>query len=77
MVPLRPYFWQRINGLAEVRKAKLAEVDLEYVLGVGGFDLERLVARKYYVHVTIHGCLRMANRNDHCFCQFSFSVEFL
>lgn len=33
---------KRINGLAQVRKAKKAEVDLDYVLGVGGFDLERV-----------------------------------
>lgn len=33
---------KRINGMAQVRSAKLAEVDLDYVLGVGGFDLERV-----------------------------------
>jgi len=43
MVPLWCDFWQRINGIAQVRSAKLAEVDLDYVLGVGGFDLERFV----------------------------------
>eukprot|EP00850_Spirogloea_muscicola_P019882 SM000201S05938 [mRNA] locus=s201:122037:125201:- [translate_table: standard] len=32
----------RINGLARVRRAKYGEVDMEYVLGVGGFDLERV-----------------------------------
>lgn len=46
-------FWQRINGMAQVRSAKLAEVDLDYVLGVGGFDLERLVhdCINYFVSV--------------------------
>ena len=51
MVHLQPDFWQRINGLAQVRKAKLAEVDLDYVLGVGGFDLERLGLRTNYTLV--------------------------
>lgn len=43
LVPFDSDLWQRINGLAQVRKAKKAEVDLDYVLGVGGFDLERFV----------------------------------
>jgi hypothetical protein len=39
-------FWQRINGMAQVQKAKLAKVNMDYVLGVGGFDLERFVSLK-------------------------------
>jgi len=31
-----------INALAEVRKTQRAQVPLEYVLGVGGFDLEKI-----------------------------------
>ena len=32
---------QGINSLARMRTAVKSQVDLEYVLGVGGFDLER------------------------------------
>jgi len=35
---------KRINGMAQVQKAKLAKVNMDYVLGVGGFDLERVEA---------------------------------
>jgi G3E family GTPase len=31
-----------INALAEIRRTQRAEVPLEYVLGVGGFDLEKI-----------------------------------
>ena len=31
-----------INGLARIRRATKAKVDLDFVLGVGGFDLERV-----------------------------------
>lgn len=68
MVPSRPDFWQLINGLAQVRKAKKAEVDLDYVLGVGGFDLERLVVRTHYIKVTIYACLRTVCMNSHYYC---------
>ena len=33
-----------INGMAQIKQAQRAEVALEYVLGVGGFDLERVDA---------------------------------
>lgn len=40
-----------------MRSAKLAEVDLDYVLGVGGFDLERFVHG--YTNVERYTFLRM------------------
>ncbi|CAM6129969.1 unnamed protein product [Calypogeia fissa] len=33
---------KRINGLAAVKRAKYGAVDVDYVIGVGGFDLERI-----------------------------------
>eukprot|EP00897_Mesotaenium_endlicherianum_P004876 jgi/Mesen1/4416/ME000225S03398 len=33
---------RRINGLAELRVAKYGSVDMDYVLGIGGFDLDRI-----------------------------------
>jgi hypothetical protein len=32
---------QRINGLARLQRAKFGAVDMDYVLGIGGFDLEK------------------------------------
>ncbi|RRT47686.1 hypothetical protein BHE74_00022882 [Ensete ventricosum] len=32
---------QNINGMAYLKRAEYGKVDLDYVLGVGGFDLER------------------------------------
>ncbi|XP_078430641.1 plastid transcriptionally active 17 [Wolffia australiana] len=31
-----------INGMAHVKQTKYGQVDLDYVLGIGGFDLERI-----------------------------------
>ncbi|KAM6579809.1 hypothetical protein CsatA_003583 [Cannabis sativa] len=33
---------RKINSLAELKRTKFGQVDLDYVLGVGGFDLERI-----------------------------------
>jgi hypothetical protein len=33
---------QHINGIAQVKLAKFGSVDMDFVLGVGGYDLERL-----------------------------------
>ena len=34
---------QLINGMAQMRKAKFGVVDMDFVLGIGGYDLDRLV----------------------------------
>ena len=36
------YRLKTINDLARIRRASKANVDLDFVLGVGGFDLERV-----------------------------------
>lgn len=33
---------QSINGMAQIQHAERADVPVEYVLGIGGFDLERV-----------------------------------
>ncbi|KAA3477931.1 COBW domain-containing protein 1-like isoform X1 [Gossypium australe] len=33
---------QNINGMAHLKRTEFGKVDLEYVLGIGGFDLERI-----------------------------------
>ncbi|KAF8751050.1 hypothetical protein HU200_012248 [Digitaria exilis] len=33
-----------INGMAQMKKAKLGDVDMDFVLGIGGYDLDRLSA---------------------------------
>lgn len=42
---------QSINSMAKVQQAVKGKVDLEYVLGVGGFDLERWVMAKPAFHL--------------------------
>lgn len=33
---------QNINRMANLKRTQYGKVDLDYVLGIGGFDLERL-----------------------------------
>ena len=33
---------QHINGMAQIKHAKHGVVDIDFVLGVGGYDLDRL-----------------------------------
>lgn len=33
---------RRVNGLAQIRKAQNAAVSVDYVIGVGGHDFERI-----------------------------------
>lgn len=35
------YLIQKINGLAHLKRTEFGKVNLDYVLGIGGFDLER------------------------------------
>lgn len=32
---------QHINGMAQIKQAKFGVIDMDFVLGVGGYDLER------------------------------------
>lgn len=34
---------ENINRMAHMKRMEFGKVDLDYVLGIGGFDLERLV----------------------------------
>ena len=34
---------QNINRMAHMKRTEFGKVDLDYVLGIGGFELERLV----------------------------------
>lgn len=36
------WFYQHINGMAQIKHAKHGVVDIDFVLGVGGYDLDRL-----------------------------------
>lgn len=35
------FAFQHINGMAQIKLAKYGVVDMDFVLGVGGYDLER------------------------------------
>ncbi|KAF7003446.1 hypothetical protein CFC21_018760 [Triticum aestivum] len=35
---------QLINGMAQMKKAKFGDVDMDFVLGIGGYDLDRIEA---------------------------------
>lgn len=43
--------------MAQVQKAKLAKVNMDYVLGVGGFDLERFVRLKISCLVELYNMI--------------------
>lgn len=34
-------YFQHINGMAQIKQAKFGNVDMDFVLGVGGYDLDR------------------------------------
>ena len=42
-------FLQIINGMAQMKKAKFGDVDMDFVLGIGGYDLDRLVVFIFFV----------------------------
>jgi hypothetical protein len=37
------YLFQKINSLANLKRTEYGKVNLDYVLGIGGFDLERYI----------------------------------
>lgn len=41
------HWCQHINGMAQMKLAKFGSVDMDFVLGVGGYDLDRLLASLY------------------------------
>lgn len=42
---------QNINSMANLKRTQFGKVDLDYVLGIGGFDLERYYFFSLSVHV--------------------------
>lgn len=40
--------FQNINRMAYMKRTEFGKVDLDYVLGIGGFDLERLVSTPFF-----------------------------
>lgn len=45
----RAFYWwlQHINGIAQIKQAIFGEVDMNFVLGVGGYDLDRFAFSSY------------------------------
>lgn len=41
-----------INGMAQIQRSQRADVSLDYVLGIGGFDLERVDNEVSFTHAT-------------------------
>ena len=39
---------QFINGMAQMKTAKFGDVDMDFVLGIGGYDLDRLVVFLFF-----------------------------
>ncbi|KAI5083106.1 hypothetical protein GOP47_0002849 [Adiantum capillus-veneris] len=61
-----------INEMARLKRTKYGEVDLDYVLGIGGFDLERIEKdimddkpAKEHEHGHDHICDSTCNHDDH------------
>ena len=38
-----------MNGMAQIKQAKFGAVDMDFVLGVGGYDLDRLSVPDHFV----------------------------
>lgn len=61
-----------INEIARVKQTKYGKVDMDYVLGIGGFDLERIEkeimeekAAKEHKHGPDHVCDSTCDHDDH------------
>ncbi|XP_019439209.1 PREDICTED: uncharacterized protein LOC109344941 [Lupinus angustifolius] len=51
---------KHINGMAQIKQAKFGSVDMDFVLGVGGYDLERIESE-------VHGeCSLSESHQDDC-----------
>ncbi|GLU05318.1 hypothetical protein SLE2022_224220 [Rubroshorea leprosula] len=48
---------KHINGMAQIKRAKFGDVDIDFVLGVGGYDLERIDSEVHVddSHFATHG----------------------
>ncbi|XP_071917772.1 uncharacterized protein [Coffea arabica] len=46
---------KHINGMAQIKKAKFGVVDMDFVLGVGGYDLDRIDSEVESEHHKGHG----------------------
>ncbi|GKU95882.1 hypothetical protein SLEP1_g9183 [Rubroshorea leprosula] len=48
---------KHINGMAQIKRAKFGDVDVDFVLGVGGYDLERIDSEVHVddCHFATHG----------------------
>lgn len=40
--------FQHINGMAQIKLAKYGSVDMDFVLGVGGYDLDRYLFLQFW-----------------------------
>ncbi|XP_020672509.1 COBW domain-containing protein 3 [Dendrobium catenatum] len=58
---------RNINGMAQIQQAKFGAVDMDFVLGVGGYDLDRIESE---IHVdsnqhAVHHCEHGHDHHDH------------
>ncbi|KAJ8448388.1 hypothetical protein Cgig2_022016 [Carnegiea gigantea] len=53
---------QRINGMAQIKQTKYGVVDIDFVLGVGGYDLDRIESE---VRLNDSHCASHAHHTDH------------
>ncbi|XP_010539521.1 PREDICTED: COBW domain-containing protein 1 [Tarenaya hassleriana] len=54
-----------INGMAHMKRTKFGKVDLDYVLGIGGFDLERIESTVNEDEKEDHECHDHHHHHDH------------
>ncbi|KAK9052858.1 hypothetical protein SSX86_029488 [Deinandra increscens subsp. villosa] len=47
---------QHINGMAQMKQAKFGIVDMDFVLGVGGYDLDRSIIFVSYIYLAFWLC---------------------
>ncbi|KAF3943972.1 hypothetical protein CMV_029518 [Castanea mollissima] len=64
-----------INGIAQIKLAKFGSVDMDFVLGVGGYDLERFDSEAQLdPYISLERC--MCSSPDPCsFLSLAFKVK--
>ncbi|KAF3943973.1 hypothetical protein CMV_029518 [Castanea mollissima] len=66
---------KHINGIAQIKLAKFGSVDMDFVLGVGGYDLERFDSEAQLdPYISLERC--MCSSPDPCsFLSLAFKVK--
>ncbi|KAL4626355.1 hypothetical protein ACB092_05G090300 [Castanea dentata] len=66
---------KHINGIAQIKLAKFGSVDMDFVLGVGGYDLERFDSEvQLDPYISLERCM-CSSPDPYIFLSLAFKVK--